>query len=463
MEISFHGAAGDVTGSCYLLEACGKRILLDCGLFQGGGQSDEANRTPFPFEPRSLDYLLLTHAHLDHCGRIPLLAQHGFRGEIVSTSATRDLARLVLLDAAGLQVEEARRLARHHQRRGERATGPLYDVPDVLDALDCFGRRATYGQPIEICPGIQATFGDAGHILGSAWILLEVEEQQTARRIVFSGDIGNAGRPVLPPPMAAPAADDVVMESTYGDRAHKPADASVAELRQAIQDTLARGGNVVIPTFALERAQDILYCLREMIENGDLPRHLPVYLDSPMAISATDIYRKHAESLAAGPRALLESGQDPFSLPGFHCVRDTAESMALNQIEGGAVIMAGSGMATGGRVLHHLKHNLWKEKSSVVFVGYAATGTLARRIIEGQPVVNVMGEEIHVAAHIYTIGGFSAHADQQELVAWHRGSGQPACTFLTHGEDGPRGVLARLLESEGFHVELPVMNEKRQL
>lgn len=458
MELSFHGASGGVTGSSFLLQARGKQILIDCGMFQGEHDLEEENRANLGFDPRHIDVLLLTHAHLDHCGRIPLLVKQGFRGEIITTSATRELARLVLMDAAGLQVEEAKRAARRHLRKGNPMPAPLYDVPDVLDAMERFGRRARFQQPIELAEGITATFGDAGHILGSAWVLLEIEEEGRRKRVVFSGDLGNRGKPIINGPTPAPQADYIVMESTYGDREHKPLDTSVEELKEAILDTLERGGNVVIPTFALERAQDLLYFLRELIERKELPRYLSVYLDSPMAISATEVFRHHPEDFNPETLRLFDDGHDPFTLPGLHFTRDTAESMTINQIKGGAVIMAGSGMATGGRVLHHFKYNLWRRESSIVFVGYAAEGTLARQIIDGKKEVRVFGEEIRVGARIYTIGGFSAHADQEELLDWHRGSGSPATTFLVHGEASGREALAAILSQHHLRVEQPALH-----
>ncbi len=463
MEISFHGAAGGtVTGSCHLVEVAGKRILIDCGLFQGGRALAEENADNFGFEPRTIDFLLLTHAHLDHCGRIPLLAKKGFRGEIITTAATRDLTRLVLIDSAGLQVEDARHHA-HHLRPGQAAPEPLYDVPDVLDAMDLFGRSAWYLQPIEICPGVRATFGNAAHILGSAWILLELEENGTKRRILFSGDLGDREKPLLLPLTQAPACDVVVMESTYGDRDHKPLGPSIEELRHVIQKTLARDGNVVIPTFALERAQDLLYYMREMADAGDLPPHMPVYLDSPMAISATGVFRRHPESFRNEIREMLGEGKDPFMLPGLRFTRDTAESRAINDVHGGAVIMAGSGMATGGRILHHLQRNLPNLRTSIIFVGYAADGTVARRIIDGAKHVRLLGEDVPVAAEIYTIGGFSAHADHTELLEWHAGSGKPACTFLVHGEEGSARVLTADLAQRGLRAIQPAMHQSYRL
>ncbi len=463
MRLSFHGAARGVTGSCHLIECGGRRILVDCGLFQGGKGIEEENERPFGFRAADIDILLLTHAHLDHCGRLPLLAKRGFRGEIITTAASRELARLVLLDAAGLEEEEARYQARRAARGGTRkpAPPPLYTTLDALNSLDAFGRRAEYGKPLELAPGVRATFLDAGHILGSAYVVLDLHEGAHARRVLFSGDLGYGDRPILRDTTSPPAADIVVMETTYGNRQHKALAPSVAELYGAIRDTLERGGNVVIPTFALERAQELLFYLREGVDQGELPRNLPVFLDSPMAISATEVFKRHPECYDAETARLFEAGRDPLDLPGLRFTRETSESMSINQIRGGAVIMAGSGMATGGRVQHHLKHNLWRRESSVVFVGYAAQGTLARRIIDGAEVVRVFGEEIRVRARIFTIGGFSAHADQRELLEWHRRTGTPDITFLVHGELEAMSAFAGKLE--GARVEMPVPGQSYEI
>lgn len=461
MNISFHGADRSVTGSCHLVECAGKRVLIDCGLYQGGHELSEENTAPFGFDAAAIDYVLLTHAHLDHCGRLPLLVKRGFRGEIISTAATRELARVVMLDAAHLQEQEANWQARKTARRGSaEVPQPLYTTLDALNTQDYFGRRAAYNQPMELAPGVRATFLDAGHILGSASIYLQLEENGRSRSVALSGDLGNSGRPLLRDPVPPPKADVVVMETTYGDRLHKPLQPSIDEFYQAIEDTFRRGGNVIIPTFALERAQELLYYLREAVESGRLSKSTQVFLDSPMAISATEIFSRHPECFDPEAFATFGHGRDPFMLPGLHFTREAADSMDLNRISGGAVILAGSGMATGGRVRHHLKHNLWRQNSSVIFVGFAAKGTLARLIIDGAKTVHLFGEEIPVRARIHTINGFSAHADRDELLAWHHSVGA-AHTFLVHGEEEVMQKFGLLLKST--QVEMPKLGQSFEL
>jgi metallo-beta-lactamase family protein len=462
MKLSFHGAAQGVTGSCHLVETAGFRILIDCGLFQGSRELHEDNDAPFGFDPASLDCVILTHAHLDHCGRLPLLVKRGFRGEIVATQATFELARLVILDAAHLQDEEARRRTRTSQRRGRsEPEAPLYTIVDAMDSIGRFGRAAQYRQPIEIRPGVRATFFDAGHILGSASVLIEFDENKGRHGILFSGDIGNAGRLLLRAPETPPAAETVVMETTYGDRPHKQFGASVEELYDAINTTLERGGNVLVPTFALERAQELVFFLRRGIEENRLPHALPVFLDSPMAISATEIFERHGDDLAPAVAALFKLGKDPFKVPGLRLTRDKADSMAINRITGGAVIMAGAGMCTGGRIRHHLRHNLWRQEASIVFVGYAAAGTLGRRIVDGAKEVPLFGEDIPVRARIYTINGFSAHADQNELLAWQDQIGGKQAIFLVHGEASAMQAFAARLGAP--RIEMPKLNEQFEI
>lgn len=462
MKISFHGATRSVTGSCHLIECNGKRVLIDCGLYQGGREIVQENSEAFGFEPDSIDFLLLTHAHLDHCGRVPLLAKRGFIGEVITTSASVELARLVMLDSAGLQEEDAsyrqRRAKRHQDNNNGSSFEPLYTTLDALNSLDFFGRKASYGAPLQLTPGIRGTFFDAGHILGSASVLLELQENDKQRRVLFSGDLGFAGRAILADPAVPPAADVVVMETTYGDRLHKQLDPSIHELYDAINSTMERGGNVIIPSFALERAQEVLYYLREGLAAQAIPRAINVFLDSPMAISATEIFRRHPECY---DEQALELDRDPFAFPGLHFTRETAESIALNQIDGGAVIMAGSGMCTGGRVRHHLRQNLGQPRNAIVFVGYAANGTLARRIVDGADSVRIFGDDIPVRASIHTINGFSAHADQSQLLAWHAQTGGPGRTFLVHGDSDTMDIFEQKLTNT--KVLKPELHESFEL
>ncbi len=454
IKISFHGAAEGVTGSCHLLQVGTKKILIDCGLYQGGRELEEENLKPFGFDPASIDYLFLTHAHLDHCGRIPLLAKQGFEGEIITTLATQELARIVMLDSAHLNEESVRRKNRklQRQRTFKKPIEPLYTTEDALYTLDFFGRRASYDKPIEVAKGIRATFIDAGHILGSACVFLELEEQGEKRLILFSGDLGNYNRAILRDPAEPPHADVVVMETTYGDRSHKELEPSIEELFEAIENTTRRGGNVIIPTFALERAQEILYYLHEGWKEKRLPRGVEVFLDSPMAISATTVFTRHPECYDDETKKLFADGHDPFDFPALHFTHETADSMALNNIHSGAVILAGSGMCTGGRVRHHLKKNLWRKECCVIFVGFAARGTLARKIVDGAKAVSIFGDEIAVNAKIYTIGGFSAHAGQRELLAWHRAIKKPQITYLVHGEIEAMETFSELLKDTEVRI-----------
>jgi metallo-beta-lactamase family protein len=458
MQISFHGADRDVTGSCHLLECAGKRLLVDCGMFQGARELEAENSAPLGFDAAAIDYLLLTHAHLDHCGRLPLLAKRGFRGEIIATAATRELTQIVLMDSAHMAEDDA--AWRMRRAPGGPTLAPLYTQADVASIMARFGRTAAYRETLTLAADLSVTFHDAGHILGSAHVLVEVVERERTRRVLFSGDIGGAGRPIIRDP-DPPAAEIVLMETTYGDRCHRTTAESVQELVAVIAATVARGGNVVIPSFALERTQEILYWLRAAVVSGALPPQLPVFVDSPMAVSATAVYRAHPECYDAEAAALIASGQDLFGFAGLRLVRATPDSIAINRISGGAVIMAGSGMCTGGRVRHHLLHNLPRASSSIIFVGYAARGTPARRIIDGARSIMLLGEEVPVRAQVHTINGFSAHADQAELLRWHERAGGAERTILIHGESGAMSAFAALLA--GVPLSMPAPAERLTL
>jgi metallo-beta-lactamase family protein len=462
MKVSFYGADRSVTGSCHLVECAGKRILIDCGLFQGGRELDEENSHPFGFDAASIDYVLLTHAHLDHCGRLPLLVKRGFHGEIITTGASRELVKLVLLDAAHLQEEDARFHARKAVRGGSpgQSIAPLYSILDALNSFDHFGRTAVYDEPIEITPELHATFINAGHILGSACIYLQLIEGPRQSSVLFSGDLGKPGGHLLCDPAKPPVVTNVVMETTYGDRLHKQLGPSIEEFYDAVTDAFKRGGNVVVPTFALERAQELLYFISQGLDRGRLPKSTQVYVDSPMAISATEIMQRHLEGLQPDIAQLVRDGHDPFHFSGLHFTRESAESIAVNAIRTGAIIMAGSGMCTGGRVRHHLQHNLSRPESSIIFVGYAASGTLARRIIDGAKEVSIFGEKIAVQAQVYTINGFSAHADQADLLAWQQQTAAKR-TFLVHGEEESMRSFATHLANT--QVDLPEPNQVFEL
>jgi metallo-beta-lactamase family protein len=464
MKLSFHGAAQSVTGSCHLLEAGGLRILIDCGMFQGARHADEENAGDFGFDPSEIDFLLLTHAHLDHCGRIPLLVKRGFAGTIITTAATRELSKLIMIDSAHIQEEDAARASRHKQRGGQDEIRPLYDQIDVLFALDFFGSNVSYDEDFALNEAVKIRFINAGHILGSASVVVEATEQRTTRRIVFSGDLGSPGHAILSNATPPPECDYVVMETTYGGRMHKDREASNAELNDVITETVARGGNVVIPTFAMERTQEILFHLKNAINSKDLPGSLAIFLDSPMAISATEIFRRHANGFSPEVRDVMLAGQNPFHPHGLRFTRQVEESKSINRIRGGAVIMAGSGMCTGGRVRQHLKHNIWRPECSIVFVGFAAEGTLARQIVDGAKHIKLFGEDIQVKAAIHTINGFSAHADQRELLYWVSHTGRPKTIFLVHG-DFDRGMSAMKseLEKKGLNVECPTLHSAIEL
>lgn len=441
VKISFHGGVDTVTGSCHLLEAGGLNILVDCGLFQGGPEVDEKNYDDFGFDPASIDYLLVTHGHLDHCGRIPVLVKKGFKGRIITTAATGEIVKVILLDSAKIQEEDFEKWKRIKRRRGQVQREPLYTTLDAVDALMRFDTRAQYGRPVKLGGGVTATFRDAGHIFGSAFIEVNVKGFGT---IVFSGDLGNRGKPIINDPSFAEQADAAVIESTYSNRNHKNVEDSVAEFRQAINDTFKRGGNVLIPSFALERAQDLLFYLREFRQNEEIPE-CSVYLDSPMAINVADIMHRHPEFYDPEAADLLRKGEELFLFKGLKLTRHPEESRQINFIKSHAIIIAGSGMCTGGRIKHHLKHNIWRKESSVIFAGYQAEGTLGREIVDGSRRVKIFDQNMRVRSRIYTIGGFSAHADRDILLDWLGHCKGLDKVFLVHGE---RDVI------EGFRKDL---------
>jgi len=447
MEISFLGACGTVTGSMYLITTDKKRkILVDGGVFQG--ELEDLNHSSFPFDPYEIDYVILTHAHLDHIGRLPKLVKEGFEGKILGTPATLDLARIILMDAAKLQSEEFETQKKRNDRKGIETREPLYTLEDAIATMSYFKPISGYDKEIEILEGVTITWRDAGHILGSAFLEMTID----GHKLVFSGDLGNRNKPIIRDPESIKMKDAelIVVESTYGSRLHKSIEESKEEFLNALKETLPKG-NVVIPSFAIERAQDLLYYIREFKEEGLLSKDVKVFLDSPLAISATNIFRAHKECFDDEARELLKQKRDLFSFPNLFFTRSKEASMEINNIKSGAIIIAGSGMCTGGRIKHHLKHNLWREECAVIFVGYQAAGTLGRRIVDGEKEVEIYGETVKVNAKIYTINGFSAHADQQEILDWVSSVEKNTKVVVTHGEEVERDALAEKLKELGFN------------
>jgi len=461
MKLAFLGAARQVTGSCYHFEVDGLRGLVDCGLYQERPLLGR-NWEPFPVRPEDLDVVLLTHAHLDHSGLIPRLVRDGFGGAILTTAATADLMSIALMDAANLQEEDAAFKIRRHQREGrtvDHPVAPLYTTEDVQAAMPLV-EDVAYDEPVRLSDTASVTFRDAGHILGSAMVELAVRTEKGPRTLVFSGDIGQWNMPFVRDPSLFEKADYIVMESTYGDRVHEDPGRIDDLLARIIRETAAAGGNVVIPTFAIERAQDLMFHLSRLVYDGAIPR-LPVYLDSPMAREVTQAFERHDEFLDDETRRLFATGRDPFRFPGLAIVRTPDESKAINSARGPAVIMAGSGMVTGGRVKHHVALNIGRPESTILFVGYQARETLGRQILEGAPEIRILGRTVPVRARVAKINGFSAHADRKGLARWLDGfKTAPRRLFVTHGDaDVAAKTAERVREERHWTVEVPEYRE----
>ena len=455
MKLTFLGATHEVTGSCTLLTAAGLRILIDCGMEQG---KDIYENMPLPISPGDVDLVLLTHAHIDHTGNVPLLVKKGFSGPIYSTDATLDLCQIMLRDAAHIQESDAEWQNRKNQRAGIPPVEPLYDLTDAEDALRLF-KAEPYDKIVELSPEVKFRFVDVGHLLGSASIEIWATEEGKTEKIVFSGDIGNDNQPILKNPHYVKGADYVVMESTYGDREHPPRPDYVHELADILKTTFDRGGNVVIPSFAVGRTQEMLYFLREIKEKHLVRGHegFPIYLDSPMAIEATKVFREnHYECFDEEASALIRAGIDPIYVPGLKLTVTPEESRLINADKTPKVILSASGMCEAGRIRHHLKHNLWRPECTILFVGYQVNGSLGRRLLDGVPEVKLFGEEIDVRAQITMMSGMSGHADQKGLLRWVKElEAEPSRIFVIHGEDTVADYFAGLLAENGYVATAP--------
>ncbi len=466
MEIclTFLGAARNVTGSKYLVEVNGIRLLIDCGLYQERSLKN-LNWEPFHISPDKIDIVLLTHAHLDHCGLIPKLVKEGFRGRIYCTPATTDIAKIVLLDSAKIQEEDAGfKKKRHHRerRKGSHPETPLYTKEDAEDSFSFFS-SIEYQQKFNLGSGIDVVFYDAGHILGSANIKLFVKNNGEERTFIFSGDIGKNDTPILQDPTVFNQADYIVMESTYGNRG-TPSSAEDIQgvLSDIINNTNDKGGNVIIPSFAIERSQEVLYRLNELLRQDRIP-HMMVFLDSPMAISVTDVFRNHTDLFDDEAAELLRCGKHPCDFPGLQLCRTVDESKAINYIRGSVIIIAGSGMCNGGRVKHHLVNNIVRPECTMLFVGYQAVGTLGRQIVDGAKTVRIHGRHFPVKAKVIKVDGFSAHADRDELLKWISAfkNNPPRKVFITHGEEKVSKSFAEVVEQKlGFNTERPSCGDK---
>ncbi len=454
MELEFYGATGRITGSCHILRSSGHTILVDCGLIQGSAEEEALNREPFPFDPRAIDAVVLTHGHIDHSGRLPLLVKEGFRGPVFTQQATRDLSLVLLQDSARLGEQDARYKNRKRAKKKLDPIEPLYCVEDAIEAVNSMV-PLPYEAEKEILPGITITFHDAGHILGSAIVAFMLNENGVRRRLVFSGDLGQYDTPILNDPALIEHADAVVIESTYGDRLHRERDETLQEIGRILQDAWDEGGNILIPAFAIGRSQELLYLFAKYAREWELNRW-QIFLDSPMAIEASAIYWDHPELYDEEAR-LFRTNIEAMAKPqNLHFTRSAEESRTINDIGKGAIIIAGSGMCNGGRILYHLKHNLGCGACHIMITGYQAEGTPGRRLVNGDETMRIHGSEYRVAARVHTLGGLSAHGDQRDLLRWAGGFKSRPRFFVVHGEDEPKVVLAeKLRELKGSDVIIP--------
>jgi metallo-beta-lactamase family protein len=462
IKLRFLGAAQNVTGSRHLLEVDGTRLLVDCGLYQER-QFQERNWLPFVVAPESINAVFLTHAHLDHCGLLPKLVQDGFRGKIYCTQATAELTRIILLDSARIQEEDAEHKLKRHEKQGKKGPHgdlPLYTAKEVEACFPYF-EPVKYGEQISIADSITATLCDAGHVLGSSMIKVDVNKNGEKRTLLFTGDLGRPGRPILPDPSITEKANYIIIESTYGDREHLGADDAKKQIADVINTTKEKGGNIIIPSFALERSQEILFYIKELLLDNAIP-HLMVFLDSPMAARITEIFRNHQELFDDETKQMLSEHHSPFDLAELKVTATSEESKAINHIKGTVIIIAGSGMCAAGRIKHHLVNNISRKESTIMFVGYQAAGTLGRIIVDGAKKVRILGEEYKIKARIVQIEGLSAHADRNEMLNWLKNfKTPPRRVFLVHGEaESAQAFGAFLRDKTGWQVSVPAYEDQ---
>jgi len=462
MELQFFGAAREVTGSMHMLTVSGKKILLDCGLFQGHRKEAYEKNSHLPFDPASVDVMILSHAHIDHSGNIPQLVKQGFTGPIFCTHATQDLANIMLRDSAYIQQKDAEYVNKKHKKKGLPPVQPLYRTEDAEKCLTHFVGLG-YERPFSILPDVQVTFLDAGHILGSALVVLDINENGKKQRVTFTGDLGRKHLPIIKDPFQITETDILITESTYGNRFHDPIEDMKAQVQKTVQETVQRSGKIIVPSFSVGRTQELVYFLHELVNEGNLPE-IPIYVDSPLSVNVTEIFRLHTECFDKETRDLfLSNREDPFGFYRLRYIRHVEDSRALNSVNESCMIISASGMCEAGRILHHLKNNVQDPKNTILTVGFMAENTLGRKIVERQPTIKVFGDEIQLRAQVEVMHGFSAHADQNELMDYYRGMNKNRLreVFVVHGEPESAQTLADMIQTDIVrNVHVPKRGER---